>query len=163
VPEGVDPKLILGGEACLWAEHNTNMRAAQYLLWPRSMAVAESVWSPKEKKDWPGFVARVEGHFPRMDVAKIKYSRSMYDPVFEASLDEKGQLKVELKTQLSDLVIHYSFDETNPDEFYPAYKEPLIIPKDALHLKIITYRNGKPISKQINMPVEELIKRTKKG
>ncbi len=163
VPEGVDPKYILGGEACLWAEHSTNMRAAQYLLWPRSMAVAESVWSPKEKKNWPDFVARVEKQFERLDVAKIKYSRSMYDPIFTASVDEKGQLKVELKTQLSDLVIHYSFDETNPDEFYPAYKEPLIIPKDALHLKVITYRNGKQTGKQINMPVEELIKRTKKG
>ncbi|MEJ7683099.1 MAG: family 20 glycosylhydrolase [Segetibacter sp.] len=50
IPPGVDPKLILGGEACLWTEHSTNMRAAQYLLWPRSFAVAESVWSPKEKR-----------------------------------------------------------------------------------------------------------------
>lgn len=161
VPEGVDPKFILGGEACLWAEHSTNMRAAEYLLWPRSMAIAESVWSPKEKKNWPDFVTRVENQFERLDVARIKYSRSMYDPVFKTSVDEKGQLKVELQTQLSDLVIHYSFDETNPDEFYPAYKEPLIIPADALHVKVITYRDGKPIGKQINMPVEELLKRTK--
>src|SRR5437868_11620773 len=28
LPEGVDTKLILGGEACLWTEHTTNMRAA---------------------------------------------------------------------------------------------------------------------------------------
>jgi len=161
VPEGVDPNLILGGEACLWAEHSTNMRAAQYLLWPRSMAVAESMWSPKEKKSWPDFVTRVEGQFPRLDVVKIKYSRSMYDPVFDASLDENGQLKVELKTQLSDLVIHYSFDETNPDEFYPAYEKPMIVPIDALHVKVITSRDGKPIGKQINMTVEELLKRAK--
>jgi hexosaminidase len=58
VPEGIDPKLILGGEACLWSEHNTNMRAGEYLLWPRSMSVAESVWSPKERKNWPGFVKK---------------------------------------------------------------------------------------------------------
>ena len=165
IPEGVDPKLILGGEACLWSEHTTNMRAGEYLLWPRGLAVAESVWSPKEKKNWPGFVKRVEHQFDRMDVAKIKYSRSMYDPSFKASLDKNGQLKVELQTQVPDLVIYYSFDETNPDEFYPKYEKPLVIPKDALHLKIITYRDGKPIGKQINMPVEELMKRTrtKKG
>lgn len=53
IPPGVDPKLILGGQACLWTEHTTNMRAAQYLLWPRSFAVAESVWSPKEKRIGP--------------------------------------------------------------------------------------------------------------
>lgn len=161
IPQGVDPNLILGGEACLWSEHTTNMRAGEYLLWPRGLAVAESIWSPKEKKNWPDFVTRVEHQFARMDVAKIKYSRSMYDPAFNASLEKNGQLKVELQTQVPGLVIYYSFDETNPDEFYPAYKEPLIIPADVLHLKVITYRDGKPIGKQINMPIEELIKRTK--
>src|SRR5665647_186211 len=161
IPQGVDPNLILGGEACLWSEHTTNMRAAEYLLWPRGLAVAESIWSPKEKKNWPDFVKRVEHQFERMGVAKIKYSRSMYDPSFNASIDENGQLKVQLKTEVPGLDIYYSFDETNPDEFYPAYKEPLIISADALHLKVITYRDGKPIGKQINMPIEELIKRTK--
>ena len=161
IPPGVDPKLILGGEACLWTEHTTNMRAAQYLLWPRSFAVAESIWSPKEKKNWPDFVKRVEHQFERMDVAKIKYSRSMYDPAFAASVDTSGRLKVTLETEVPNLDIYYSFDETNPDEFYPKYENPLIIPKDALHLKVITYRDGKPIGKQINMPIEELEKRIK--
>ena len=161
IPEGVNPNLILGGEACLWSEHTTNMRAGEYLLWPRGLAVAESVWSPKEKKDWSGFVKRVENQFDRFDVEKIKYSRSMYDAAFIPSIDENGQLKVELQTEIPGLDIYYSFDETNPDEFYPKYEKPLIIPKDALHLKVVTYRNGKPIGKQINMPVEELIKRTK--
>jgi hexosaminidase len=160
VPEGIDPNLILGGEACLWSEHNTNMRAGEYLLWPRSMSVAESVWSPKEKKNWPGFVKRVEHQFERMDIAKIKYSRSMYDPSFTLSIDGNGQLNVELQTEIP-LDIYYSFDETNPDEFYPAYEKPLIVPKDALHLKVITYRNGQPIGRQINMPIDELQKRIK--
>jgi hexosaminidase len=161
IPQGVDPNLILGGEACLWSENVTNMRAAEYLLWPRGFAVAESLWSPKEKKNWPDFVTRVEHQFERMDVAKIKYARSMYDPAFYASIEENGQLIVELKTQVPGLVTYYSFDETNPDEFYPKYEKPLIIPKDALHLKVITYRDGKPIGKQINMPIEVLLKRTK--
>lgn len=116
---------------------------------------------PGRKKNWPDFVKRVEQQFERMDVAKIRYSRSMYDPSFNVSLEEKGRLKVELLTEVPGLHVYYSFDETNPDEFYPEYKEPLIVPKDALHLKVITYRDGKPIGRQINMPVEELLKRTK--
>jgi hexosaminidase len=165
VPPGVDPNLILGGEACLWSEHTTNMRAGEYLLWPRGLAIAESVWSPKGKKNWPDFVKRVEHQFGRLDVEKIKYSRSMYDAAFIPSVDENGQLKVELQTEVPGLDIYYSFDETNPDEYYPKYEKSLIIPKDALHLKVVTYRNGKPIGRQINMPVAELIKRTqrKKG
>jgi len=161
VPPRVDPKLILGGEACLWSEHTTNMRAAQYLLWPRGFAVAESIWSPKEKKNWTNFIARVERQFERMDIARIKYARSMYDPAFNVSTESNGQLKVALETEVPDLDIYYSFDETNPDEFYPKYEKPLIIPPDALHLKVITHRYGKPIGKQINMPVDELRKRLK--
>jgi len=161
VPPGVDSKLILGGEACLWSEHTTNMRAAQYLLWPRSFAVAESLWSPKENKNWPDFISRVEKQFERMDVAKIKYSRSMYDPSFNVSRDVNNKLIVELKTEVPGLDVYYSFDETNPDEFYPRYERPLAIPPDALHLKVITYRDGKPIGKQINMPIDELNKRIK--
>ncbi|HYK45925.1 MAG TPA: family 20 glycosylhydrolase [Parafilimonas sp.] len=160
IPKGVDPNLILGGEACLWSEHTTNMRAAGYLLWPRSMAVAECVWSPAENKNWTDFVRRVENHFERMDVAHIKYSRSMYNPVFHASLNKDSQLVVELQTQLP-LDIYYSFDETNPDDFYPKYEKPLVVPKDALHVKVISYRDGKPIGTQINMPVAELIKRAR--
>ncbi len=162
VPPGVDPKFILGGEGCLWSEHTTNMRAAGYLLWPRTLAVSESVWTPAERKNWPDFVARVENQFDRMDVAKMRYSRSMYNPVFKASINDKGDLVVALETEVPGIVAHYSFDETNPDEFYPAYEKPLTVPKDALHVKVITYRDGKPIGQQINMPVEELLKRTKK-
>ncbi|HEU4902787.1 MAG TPA: family 20 glycosylhydrolase [Flavisolibacter sp.] len=161
VPAGVDPGYILGGQACLWTEHTTNMRAAQYLLWPRGLAVAESIWSPKEKKNWPDFVNRVERQFERMDVAKTKYARSLYDPSFTSFLDDKGRLNVTMETEIPGLSIHYSFDETNPDEYYPSYEKTLVVPADALHLKVITYRNDKPIGKQINMPVEELIKRAK--
>jgi hexosaminidase len=163
LPPGVDEKLILGGEACLWSEHTTNMRAAQYLLWPRSFAVIESIWSPQKNKDWNDFVKRVEHQFERMDVAKINYARSMYDPAFTVATDANGQLQVSLQTEVPGLTIYYSFDETNPDEFYPKYEKPLTVPKDALHLKLITYRNGKPIGRQINMPVEELQKRIKKN
>jgi hypothetical protein len=45
--------------------------------------------------------------------------------------------------------------------FYPKYEKPLIVPKDALHLKLITYLDGKPIGREINMPIEELQTRTK--
>src|SRR6188768_1858594 len=44
LPEGVNPKLILGGQANLWTEQIPNYRTVQYMLWPRAFAIAESVW-----------------------------------------------------------------------------------------------------------------------
>jgi hexosaminidase len=158
VPDSVDPKLILGGQANLWTEQVYNTRHMQYMVWPRSMAVAECLWTPKEKKDWDNFASRVEAIFPRMDVEQVKYSRSMFDCVITPKKDETANdsVTVDLSTEVRGLDIYYSFDNSNPDNFYPKYTSTLSIPKDASWLKVITYRNGKPIGRQIDVTVEDL-------
>jgi hexosaminidase len=162
LPAGVDSTLILGGQCNLWSERLYTMRQAQYMLWPRGLATAESVWSPASKKNWPDFVKRVEAQFERFDRDEIKYSRSMYDPIFTAKKDSStGQvrLQIQLSTEIEKLSIHYSFDETLPDKFYPAYTIPLYVPKDAANLKVVTYRYNQQVGKIITMPISELNKR----
>ena len=159
VPDGVDAKYIKGGQANLWTEQVYNMRHLQYMIWPRAFATAESVWSPKEKKNWNDFEARVEKQFERYDVAEKKYAPSIFDPIFKVTKNGSGQPQVELSTEVQGLNIYYSFDNSFPDKFYPEYKEPLIVPKDASNLRVITYRNGKPIGRMTTMPVSEIKKR----
>jgi hexosaminidase len=159
LPEGVDPKYIKGGQANLWTEQIYNYRTVQYMVWPRGLAIAESVWSPKEKKNWNDFFNRTEKHFERFDVAEKKYSRGVYDPIFEVSRTQDKQLKIELSTEVEGLDIHYSFDNSFPDRFYPTYSQPLTPPKDAVMLKVITYKGKEPVGRMIAMPIEELNKR----
>ncbi|HMH31481.1 MAG TPA: family 20 glycosylhydrolase [Puia sp.] len=159
VPDGVDAKLIKGGQANLWTEQVYNMRHLEYMLWPRALAVAECVWSPREKRNWNDFVRRTEAQFGRMDVAQVKYARALYDPIFTPVKDAKGGLQVELSTEVEGLDIYYSFDNSHPDNFYPKYTAALTPPKDAVMLKVVTYRDGKPIGRQIDMPVKELQRR----
>ncbi len=159
LPDGVDPSYILGGQCNLWSERLWTVRHQQYMLWPRGLATAESVWSPKAAKDWKDFVRRVENQFRRFDVAEINYSRSMYDPIFTARKDEKGELLIEMATEIEGLSIHYSFDEFFPDRFYPVYTAPLSVPEGAANLKVVTYRGKEQTGKIITMPVAELKKR----
>ena len=163
VPDSVDPKLIKGGQANLWTEQVYNTRHLQYMIWPRSLAVAECLWSPKDKKDWNSFAKRTEAHFGRLDIEKVKYARSMFDPIFISKMDVNANdsISVELSTEVEGLDIYYSFDNSNPDNFYPKYSVPLSIPKDATMLKVVTYRDGKPIGRQTDMPIEELQKRAR--
>jgi len=156
VPDSVDAKFIKGGQANLWTEQVYNMRHAEYMTWPRAFAISESLWSPKRSKNWNNFVSRVEKHFARFDVAQIKYAPSMYDPIINASSSPDNKLIVELSTEIDSLDIYYSFDNSFPDQFYPKYTEPLIVPEDASFLKLITYRDGKPIGRMITVPVTEL-------
>jgi hexosaminidase len=161
VPEGVDPSMILGGQGNLWTEQIQNLRAAQYMVWPRGLAVAESVWSPKESKNWKNFVSRVENEFERLDAANIKYSRSMFDPIIKTSAEGSG-LKLQLETEIEGLDIHYSFDGSFPDNYYPKYSTQLVIPADALQVRLVTYRDGKQVGRIITLPVAELEKRVKR-
>ena len=159
VPEGVNAALVKGGQGNLWTEQIYNLRQAQYMTWPRGMAIAEILWSPAERKDWNGFVKRTEHQFTRLDAAKTKYAPAIYDPEFKASKKDSTTLIVELIPEIEGLDIHYSFDNSFPDEFYPVYKSPLTVPKDAQSMRVISYRNGRPAGRMIIMPVAELKKR----
>lgn len=159
VPDGVDPKYILGGQANIWTEQIYNTRHLEYMVWPRSLAVSECLWSPKEKKNWNGFARKVENNFGRMDLEHVKYSRCMFDPVFTAKKDANDSLQIELSTEVQGLDIHYSFDNSHPDNYYPVYSKPLSVPKEAVMFKVVTYRGDQLIGRQIDMPVSELKKR----
>jgi hexosaminidase len=156
VPDGVDAKLIKGGQANLWTEQIYNTRHLQYMVWPRGLAIAECLWSPKEKRNWNDFSKRVEVNFERMDMAHIKYSRALFDPVFEVKKDSIGALQILLSSEVAGLDIYYSWDNSMPDNYYPKYTEPLSVPKEATMIKVVTYRDGKPIGRQIDMPIVTL-------
>jgi hexosaminidase len=132
------------------------------MTWPRGLAIAETLWSPKDKKNWNDFANRVQHLFPRMDEAGIKYAKGIYDPIISASTDAQGNLIANLDKEIDDLDIYYSFDESNPDNYYPKYTVPLLVPKDAATLKLITYRHGKQAGRQINLPIADLKKRAGK-
>jgi hexosaminidase len=42
---------VLGGQGCLWTEHVPSPENAEYMLLPRLAAIAEVLWSPKNRRD----------------------------------------------------------------------------------------------------------------
>lgn len=161
VPEGVDARLIKGGQANLWSEQLFTYRHLQYMLYPRAWAIAEDLWSNPENKNWDSFTTRVESHFERFDQAEKKYARSMYDPIFSFEKNAAGRIVVDMKPEVKDLSLHYSFDHSYPDAFYPVAAGKIEVPKDAVEMKVISYRAGKPIGRMISFPITEMNKRIK--
>lgn len=159
LPEGVDPKLIKGGQGNLWSEQLYTVRHLQYMTWPRALALAEALWSPKEKRNWDDFSRRVENQFARFDQAEVKYSPSIYDPIITVSKKDTATIVIKLETEIDGLNIHYSFDNSFPDQYYPVYKEPLVVPRDAATFKLITSRNNKPIGRMLVLTMAEMRKR----
>jgi hexosaminidase len=164
VPDSVDEKLILGGQGNLWSESVPTYRHAQYMTWPRGLALAEVYWSPKSARNWDDFTKRVEAEFKRMDAAGIKYAHSAFDPLLVPKRLPGGELTVALTAEVSGLDIYYSFDQTNPDNTYPKYNgTPLKFPMGANQINVITYRDGHPIGVQIGVKKDELIRRAAEG
>lgn len=158
VPENVKPELILGGQGNLWTESVATYRHAEYMTWPRGLALAEVLWSPGSLRNWNSFISRMDQQFYRFDHAGVNYARSAYDPIIKM-ISEKGIDKIVITTEINELDVHYSFDESYPDQFYPKYQNPLIVPKGASRIRAVSVKDNKIVSKQLNIEIKELAKR----
>lgn len=161
LPDGVEAKYILGGQANLWSEQIQNYRHALYMTYPRAWATSESVWSPKVSKNWDNFVNRVEQHFGRFDAANRQVSKAIYDAIVTTT-KEGDKLNCQLTCDVPGTEIYYTIDDSFPDASAPKYTNQIEIPKGNIKLRVATYRNGKPLGRMLQIPRTELERRAKK-
>ncbi|MBL7857429.1 MAG: beta-N-acetylhexosaminidase [Cyclobacteriaceae bacterium] len=90
IPDVLTPeqsKLILGAQGCAWTEYMEDEAKVEYMVFPRISALAEIVWTPKEKKDWDNFKARMTKQFKRFDQRGINYAKVSLDIGTEMKAD----------------------------------------------------------------------------
>ena len=121
------------------------------MTWPRAFALAEVLWSPKTRRNWPDFINRMEAHFARFDAQDVNYARSVYNPIVTLKKNPMGMTEVVLSHELPDTFLYYATDNTIPDSHFPLYTQPFLMPKGADRVKVVAYRNGKPIGKMIEV------------
>lgn len=160
IPEGVNAKYILGGQGNLWTEVIPDLQYAYYMTYPRAFALAETLWSPKENKNWDGFVHRTEVHFDRFDTNNISISKAVLDPIVSI-YKEDDKLMCKLDNNALNTEIFYTVDNTYPVKFGEKYRQPFVIPKGNLSLRTQTFRNGKAIGRQLLISRKDLEKRVK--
>lgn len=66
---------VLGGQANLWTEYIATPEHAMYMSYPRALALSEALWTPSERKSWPGFLERLNRHTDRLDGMQVNYAR----------------------------------------------------------------------------------------
>jgi len=161
VPDGVDAKHILGGQGNLWTEQIPTLRYAYYMTYPRAWALSEVYWSPKEGKNWDSFIQRVEKQFDRSDVAETNYSKAIYDPIITLSR-RNGNLLLTMESEAPNIDIYYTINDVMPDNFTTLYTQPAELPEGPITLRVVTYRDGKPIGHLITLKRDELERRAGK-
>jgi hexosaminidase len=75
-PAGMAPAVarhVLGSQAQLWSEHMPTTAQVEYMAWPRLLAMAEGLWTPRAAKDFGGFEQRLPSALMRLQVQDVNY------------------------------------------------------------------------------------------
>ena len=147
-------KHILGGQANLWSEYLTNPDDSEYMIFPRLAALAEAVWSPKEVRNWKGFINRLPSLLNRFDYLGINYAKSAYlvIPSSTADLDKKT-VKVALKNELNKTDIRYVLGNKSITDNPVKYTDAIVFTETTI-LKASLFENDKPTGKMLTDTIQ---------
>ncbi|KQV57022.1 MULTISPECIES: beta-N-acetylhexosaminidase [unclassified Caulobacter] len=135
MPKGIAPDKVghvLGAQANAWSEYLVTPAQIRHAIFPRLDAVSEITWSPKDKRDWTGFL-------DRLDIQRLRYARqgiNAADSAFAVgfALDggrgsalRSGKASVVLSTQTGFGQIRYTLDGKAPTTRSPLYAKPLAV------------------------------------
>ena len=125
---------VLGLQCNNWSEYVYSVSHRQYMLFPRAFAVAETAWTPKEKKDWESFRTRVDKACQALDKRGVNY----HIPIPEqpgGSCDRlafQEETSLELTTTRPVKAIVYTLDGSEPTASSARYTAPLRFAESAV-------------------------------
>ena len=136
---------ILGLQANMFTEHTRTYARLQHNLFPRLAAVAETGWSPRERRDYADFLARLPSQLQRWQAMGIAYAQTPFQVEQDSRDDRKaGTATLALSTPLG-YEIHYSVDGSPVTAQSPRYTAPLTQPLP-ITLQAATLFNGKALA-----------------
>ncbi|MFK5973454.1 MAG: beta-N-acetylhexosaminidase [Flavobacteriaceae bacterium] len=119
-------KHVLGGQANLWSEFVPTTAQSEYMIFPRLAALAETVWSTKEKRNWDNFSHRIEYLFERFAEMGINYAKSSYQITADTKINmDTGKLTLSLQNEFSKADIRYVLNDGDLATDGIRYKNPI--------------------------------------
>jgi len=76
VPADLEPQFashILGAQAQVWTEYIEGPKNVEYMAFPREAALAEALWTARNRKDFSSFSARLTRHLARLDALDVNF------------------------------------------------------------------------------------------
>ncbi len=155
---------ILGAQANVWSEYMYTDSIRQYRAYPRTIALAEAVWTPREKKNFNDFNRRLDNAYVRMDQYQVNYHIPQPEQPngscnFVAFTDTTSLV---LKTTRPIKVV-YTTDGSEPTPNSPVYTQPIKVNQNVVIKTASVLPSGKmsPIrhitfEKQTLRPATEL-------
>ena len=144
VPVGTNSHVaanIIGGQCNLWTEYINTPQHAEYMLLPRMLAISESLWSPRESKDWGRFRRKIEVQKDRLNAKGYHYCEGSFTPKFEAHRINNDTTNIAIETEVPNTYIFYTTDMTTPTKHSSIYIGPINLARGT-HIKILPVYRG---------------------
>ncbi len=146
-------QLLMGVQASMWTEFCTSAEDVEYMIFPRLLALADVAWVDKGKKDWGGFLKRMDSVLPHIKGLGITCAESMYNIDHKVSPAE-GALTIELSCIHPDVAIRYTSDGTEPTGQSPLYDTPITVKKTQT-IKAATFQDNKQKGKTLVLEIQK--------
>lgn len=133
---------VLGAQATAFSEYLATAKQKEHAIFPRLSAVAELTWSAKDKRDWKGFVARLDPQMLRYQREGIAAADSAFAVNFRMQGSRgdalrSGKVALVLDTQAGAGTIRYAINGKLGARSQ-AYSAPVII-KTGANLEAAAY------------------------
>jgi hexosaminidase len=66
---------VLGAQANVWTEYMKTSDHVEYMVFPRMLALSETVWTNADKKDWNQFQNKLTWQFKLLDQRGVNYRK----------------------------------------------------------------------------------------
>ena len=115
---------VLGAQGQLWTEYMATTDQMEYMAYPRAMALAEVVWSPKAARSWDSFRGRLLPQLLALDALGVRNRFTSVDGLERDRNVPSDTTTLELRTAIPEAEIHYTLDGTVPTRQSPLYTKP---------------------------------------
>ena len=107
-----ESKLILGGEATMWAEY-VSPENIDWRIWPRTAAIAERLWSPQNVRDVDSMYQRLEQVSHRLDFLGLTHNTG-YAPMLRRIAGRNATSALQVLADVVEPVKDYTREDTAP-------------------------------------------------
>ena len=145
-------QLLMGVQACMWTEFCSSPRDVEYQLFPRLTALAEVAWCPKDSKNWPEYLTRLDAFLPRLEAHGVTVARSMFN-IQHRVMPHDGRLQVTLECIRPDVEIRYTVDGSLPTAESALYEGALTVGRDVTTVKCATFAGGRRMGEVLELPL----------
>lgn len=106
-----ESKYVLGAQANVWTEYIRLEEKVEYMIFPRMAALAEVLWTPKEKRNWDDFERRIPTIFDYYKKNDINFSNAFYDLQSKVVATENNGIAWQLSSLQPEGNIFYSINK----------------------------------------------------